>query len=135
MTFSKTVLAAASLAVSLCAGISAAEAAADWTNSGMYNGYGMNSQNSPSSFSMRDANGNLTMVNGQVTPSSYSTNSGAQNASAGVGTQGAGAAYGQASAIGNSLNVVVVGSHNTTIITADQTNNGNQTASVKINRN
>ena len=135
MTRSKIIFAAANLALSLGASLSSAEAAADWTNSGMYNGYGMNSQNTPSSYSMRDANGNLTMVNGQVTPSSYSTNSGAQSASAGVGTQGAGAAYGQASAIGNSLNVVVVGSHNTTIINAEQTNNGNQTASVKINRN
>jgi holdfast attachment protein HfaA len=135
MTLSKSILAVASLALSLGAGICAAEAATDWTNSGMYNGYGMGSQNSPSNYSMRDANGNLTMVNGQVTPSSFSSNSGAQNASAGVGTQGAGAAYGQASAIGNSLNVVVVGSHNTTIIDAQQTNNGNQTASVKINRN
>ena len=34
----------------------------------------------PSSYSMRDANGNLTMVNGQVTSSTYSSSSGAQYA-------------------------------------------------------
>ena len=107
--------------------------AGDWTNSAMYNGYGAATQNAPSSYSMRDANGNLTMVNGQVTASSYSSSSGAQSASAGVGTGGAGAAYGQATAIGNSLNVVVVGSHNTTIIDAKQSNSGNQTAITNLN--
>jgi len=30
----------------------------------MYNGFGANNMNSASSYSMRDANGNLTMVNG-----------------------------------------------------------------------
>ena len=84
---------------------------------------------------MRDANGNLTMVNGQVTSSTYSAScaAGAQSASSGVGTGGAGSAYGQATAIGNSLNVVVVGSHNTTIIDAQQTNTGNQTANATLN--
>ena len=135
MTRLKSIFAVAGLALSLGASLSTAEAANDWTNAGMYNGYGASSQNTPSNYSMRDANGNLTMVNGQIVPSSYSssTGGGVQNASAGVGTQGAGSTYGQASAIGNSLNVVVVGSHNTTIIDAQQTNNGNQTASVKIN--
>ena len=82
----------------------------------MYNGYGAATQNAPSSYSMRDANGNLTMVNGQVTSSSYASASGAQYGGGGVGTQGAGQTYGQATAIGNSLNVTVLGSHNTTII-------------------
>ena len=50
--------------------------AGDWTNSGMYNGYGASSQNTPANFSMRDGNGNLTMVNGQVTSANYSSNSG-----------------------------------------------------------
>ena len=101
----------------------------------MYNGYGATTQNTASSYSMRDANGNLTVVNGQITSSSYSaaTGTGAQSASSGVGTAGAGSAYGQATAIGNSLNVVVVGSHNTTIVDAQQVNNGNQTANATLN--
>jgi len=99
----------------------------------MYNGYGATTQNTASSYSMRDANGNLTMVNGQVTSASTSVTSGAQSASSGVGAAGSGSAYGQATAIGNSLNVVVVGSHNTTIIDAQQVNNGNQTANATLN--
>jgi holdfast attachment protein HfaA len=117
----------------LTACFSTAAAAGDWTNSASYNGYGAASENTPSNYSMRDANGNLTIVNGQVTASSFSSSSGAGSASAGVGTGGAGAAYGQAMAIGNSLNVVVAGNHNTTIIDAQQTNTGNQTAVTELN--
>ena len=108
--------------------------AGDWTNAAMYNGYGATSQNAPSSYSMRDANGNLTMVNGQVTSAQYSQGSGAQFAGGGVGMGGAGSAYGQATAIGNSLNVTVIGSHNTTIIDSSQINNGNQTATADLNQ-
>ena len=111
--------------------------AQSWTQSSSYNGYGASSQNTPSSYSLRDPNGNLTLVNGQFQSSSnYSSQAGAQNASAtsgGVGMGGAGAQYGQASAIGNQLNVVVVGSHNTTIVDASQINTGNQTATVDLN--
>ena len=116
-------------------GLSATAAqAGDWTNSSMYNGYGTTSMNTASNYSMRDANGNLTMVNGQITPSTYSNATGSQYATAGVGTAGAsGEAYGQATAIGNSLNVTVIGSHNTTIINNAQTNNGNQTATASVN--
>jgi len=122
----------AGLAVAVLAAPLAAQAG-DWTNSGMYNGYGAN-MNSTSSYSMRDANGNLTMVNGQLTPSIYSNASGSQFASSGVGTAGAaGEAYGQATAIGNSLNVTVIGTHNTTIIDNQQTNTGNQTATAAVN--
>ena len=123
----------AGLAVAVLAGPLAAEAQT-WTNSGMYNGYGANNMNSTSSYSMRDANGNLTMVNSQLTPSIYSNASGSQFASSGVGTAGAaGEAYGQATAIGNSLNVTVIGTHNTTIIDNQQTNTGNQTATAAVN--
>ena len=108
--------------------------AGDWTNSAMYNGYGAANSNAASNYSMRDANGNLTMVNGQVTSSQYASQSGAQYAGGGVGMGGAGPTYGQATAIGNSLNVTVLGSHNTTIIDSTQINNGNQTATTNINR-
>ena len=110
--------------------------AGDWTSSAMYNGYGATSQNAPSSYSMRDANGNLTMVNGMIEPSVMSQTSGGQSASSyagGVGMAGAGSASGQATAIGNSLNVTVIGSHNTTIIDSQQTNTGNQTATAVLN--
>ena len=99
--------------------------AGDWTNSASYNGYGdgigTGNMNSASNYSMRDANGNLTMVNGQIQPSIYSNASGSQFVTAGVGMAGAaGQAYGQATAIGNSLNVIVIGSHNTTSSTASR---------------
>ena len=67
-------------------------------------------------------------------PPSTQQGSGAQSAGGGVGTGGAGPTYGQATAIGNSLNVVVLGSHNTTIIDCQQINNGNQTATADLNR-
>lgn len=77
------------------------------------------------------------MVDGQFVPSNYSATYGQSSSvsGGGVGTSGAGAAYGQASAIGNSLNVVTVGSNNTVIIDSKQTNNGNQNASVSLNGN
>ncbi len=107
--------------------------AGDWTNSAMYNGYGAANQNTASNYSMRDANGNLTMVNGQVTSAQYSANSGAQSAYAGGVGMGGAQAYGQATAIGNSLNVTVIGTHNTTIIDSTQINTGNQTATADLN--
>ncbi len=134
MRHSKTVIALSFFAV---LGSTAAQAQA-WNNSSNYNGYGSSNMNSASNYSLRDANGNMTLVNGQFeTASNYSAQSGAQNASAyggGVGTSGAGTQYGQASAIGNSLNVVVLGSHNTTVVDTTQINNGNQTASVNLNK-
>jgi holdfast attachment protein HfaA len=131
MTHSKKILALAFLAAML----STAAQAGDFTSASSYNGYGSSSMNFASNYSMRDANGNLTLVNGQIQPSTYSSNSGSQFASTGggVGTSGAGTAYGQATAIGNSLNVQVIGSHNTTIIDTQQINNGNQTATATVN--
>ncbi|HEX2759201.1 MAG TPA: holdfast anchoring protein HfaA [Rhizomicrobium sp.] len=107
--------------------------AGDWTNSAAYNG-STASQNQASSYSMRDANGNLTMVDGRVTSSTYSQGSGAQWAGGGVGGGGGLNAYGQATAIGNQLNVVVIGSRNTTIVDSTQINNGNQTATANLNK-
>ena len=129
MTRSKTLIALTLLALS-----ATAAQAGDWANSSMYNGYGAANSNQASGYSMRDANGNLTMVNGQVTSSIYQQGSGAQYAGGGVGMGGAGPTYGEASAIGNQLSVVVLGSHNTTIIDSQQINNGNQTATANLNR-
>ena len=123
------------LAATLAACAAGAARAGDWTNSANYNGFGAATQNTPSNFSLREANGNLTLVNGQFVGSSFSsaTGVGAANAMGGVGMQAAGSVNGQATAIGNSLNVVVVGSHNTTVVDSNQINNGNQTATAQLN--
>ena len=131
MTRSKTVRSKTAIAVTLLVLSAATARAGDWTNAATYNGYGSGVQNQASNYSMRDANGNLTLVNGQVTPSIYQQGSGAQYSGGGVG--GAGSTYGQANAIGNQLSVVVLGNHNTTIIDSTQVNNGNQTATTDLN--
>lgn len=82
--------------------------------------------------STRDANGNRLVVNGliQAGASSYSS------ASGGVSTRYSGAggsAISGASAIGNSLNVVVQGSNNTVIVNSNQTNTGDVTAGTVLN--
>ena len=85
---------------------------------------------------LRDANGNLTVVNGMITSGSVSQQSGVQSAGASVtgsGSSSSGAMFGGATAIGNSLNVVTTGSNNTVIVTSKQTNNGDQKANVSIN--
>ena len=124
------------IALFLTAALAAGSAQAQtWTNSGSYNGYGAATQNTASNYSLRDSNGNLTMVNGQVTSANYGYSSGAQTAYAGgVGVGGATSTFGQATAVGNQLNVVVVGTHNTTIIDSSQINNGNQTATADLSR-
>src|SRR6202012_4008730 len=121
------------LAIIAAASISPAARAGDWTNSANYNGYGNTTQNTPYNFSLRDANGNLTLVNGQFVGSNFSsaTGVGATNAMGGVGLS-PGQINGQATAIGNSLNVVVVGNHNTTVVNSNKINNGNQTATADI---
>jgi holdfast attachment protein HfaA len=92
--------------------------------------YGMaaGQENQPVNASLRDANGNLTVVNGQFTSSAMSQQSGTSTMSSGVVFGGS-----QATAIGNSLNVVTVGSGNTVVVNAHQENNGNQTATVSTN--
>jgi holdfast attachment protein HfaA len=130
MARSKTAIALTLLVLTLALAATTAEAG-DWTNSASYNGAG--AQNQASNYSMRDANGNLTLVNGQVAPSIYQQGSGAQYVGGGVGMGGAGSTYGQANAIGNQLSVVVLGNHNTTIIDSTQINNGNQTATTDLN--
>lgn len=131
MTLSKALLITAIAGL----GLSTPAKAGDWTNSASYNGFGNTTQNAPSNFSLRDANGNLTVVNGQFVGSSYSTATGGQSANAyagGVGIAGQ-PMSGQATAIGNSLNVVVVGNHNTTVVDSSQVNTGNQTANAQLN--
>lgn len=113
--------------------------------------YGMTSDqgNDPVNASLRDANGNLTVVNGVFTSSSFSQQSGVQQAAMiGSGATASGAGFGGATAmgsggstsiggvsatsVGNSLNVVTIGNNNTVVVDSNQTNNGNQTASVNV---
>ena len=135
------------LLASLAAALMVAAQAADYSNSASYNSpYGMTAgqENQTINPSLRDSNGNLTVVNGQFTSSAFSQQTGVQSmgtmsssalASLGAGTTtggGVGAAYGGATAIGNSLNVVTVGNNNTVVVNSTQTNNGNQNASVTL---
>ena len=88
---------------------------------------------SPQTGSTRDANGNRLIVNGLIQngASTYASASGGVASSySGAGGQ---TAIGGSSAIGNSLNVVVQGSHNTVIVNSTQTNNGAITAGTALN--
>lgn len=97
------------------------------TNSASYNaGWGRTAdqENRPVDSSMRDANGNLLVIDGVI------MNSANQNlfSGGGVSTSGSGAFASGATAIGNSLSVVTQGNDNTVIIDSRQINNGNVTA-------
>ena len=108
--------------------------AGDYDQSSSYNsGYGMSagSENALPDYSMRDSDGNLTIVNGVISGSSYSTRSGVGTSSS--SSSGSTSSTGSATAIGNSLNVQVQGSWNTVIINSTQVNNGNQTATTTLN--
>jgi holdfast attachment protein HfaA len=101
------------------------------TNSASFNaGYGRTAgeENRPVNVTATDANGNLTIVNGQVQNSSSFLFAGASaNAAAGAeaGFSGVG---GSSTAIGNNLNVVTQGNNNTVIVSSIQTNTGNVSA-------
>jgi holdfast attachment protein HfaA len=122
-------------AVTAAALVSVAHAG-DFTNSAAYNQpFGMQTtqENAPVDPSLRDANGNLTVTNGQFTSSATAQAFAQSSASAfagGVGNGGSGASFAGATAIGNSLNVITTGSNNTVVVNAVQTNNGDVTATV-----
>jgi holdfast attachment protein HfaA len=110
----------------------AAQAQTMYSNSATYNaGYGRtpDQENQAVNVSMRDVNGNLTIVDGVIETgqdSSVFASGGATGTGdvvAGVGTQS------NASAIGNNLVVVTEGNNNTVIVNSTQTNSGNVTAS------
>jgi len=143
-----TALATASLALSF-----GAAQAGNLGDSSSYNTpFGMSSQgqqNQTINPSLRDANGNLTMVDGEFQSSSFQSGfgmpgpevngqggvGGLNNSINGTSSGTSGAAYGGSTAIGNSLNVVTVGSGNTVIVNSSQTNNGNQTSTTNMNGN
>ncbi|MGV3577790.1 holdfast anchoring protein HfaA [Brevundimonas sp.] len=96
------------------------------------NGYGgaRQSVGTAQTGSTRDANGNRLIVDGiiQAGASAYSRQSGGVSQSySGAGASGAGTIAGS-TAIGNNLNVVVQGSHNTVIVNSRQINTGNVSA-------
>ena len=114
----------------------------DYSNSSIYNapfGLQAGAENQTPSPSLRDANGNLTVVNGQFTSANFGPSAGASASASGaasasgVGTSGAGTAFGGATAIGNQLNVVTLGNNNTVVVNATQDNSGNQTATTTVN--
>jgi holdfast attachment protein HfaA len=120
-----------------CVSIAGAAAAQSMNaNSGSYNaGYGRSpdQENRAASAAIRDANGNLVVVDGVIQAGqdqsvfSSAGASGAVDAVAGVGA-GSGS-----SAIGNNLVVVTQGNWNTVIVNSTQTNNGNVSASASLN--
>ena len=118
----------------------ATAASQGFNNSAAYNsGFGMSAggENQAASGSIRDANHNLSIVNGIIGGVGAGASASA-SAAANVGVQegvsqlstGTGAT---ATAIGNSLNVNVIGNWNTTIVDSTQINNGNQNADVSLN--
>ena len=107
--------------------------AGGYDQSGNYNapiGMTSTSQNAPVNSSLRDANGNLEVVDGKVTSSSFAEVGGVQSYKA--ETSGVGGTTGQATAIGNQLNVVTTGSNNIVIVDSTQINNGDQNANNNI---
>lgn len=90
----------------------------------------------PQSGSTKDANGNRLIVNGliQAGASAYSdTSGGVASSYSGAGGSNGSTTIGGSTAIGNNLNVVVQGSHNTVIVNSRQTNNGTVTAGTVLN--
>ena len=104
-------------------------------NSANYNaGYGRvaDQENQPVVASVRDANGNLVVVDGVIQAGqdqSVFSNAGAAGAFdtvAGVGASGG------ASAVGNNLTVVTQGNWNTVVVNSIQNNSGNVTATTTV---
>ena len=106
------------------------------SNSAAYNGgFGLGSggENLAASGKVRDGNNNLMIVNGVMSGAGAGASA---RASAGVSIQDGigGTAVGSgATAIGNNLNVTVIGNWNTTIVDSTQINNGDQNANASLN--
>ena len=89
----------------------------------------------PQTGSTRAANGNRLIVDGIIRAGAgtwSSVSGGVSSSYSGAGRAG-GTAIGGSTAIGNSLNVVVQGNHNTVIVNSTQTNNGAVTAGTSLN--
>jgi len=133
LTFRRKIGLGAALAGLAIAG--AADAQTINANSAAYNaGYGRvaGEENQPVDVGLRDANGNLVVVDGVIQAGqdqSVFSNFGAGGAfdtASGVSTSSS------ASAVGNNLVVVTQGSNNTVIVNSTQTNTGNVSASTSL---
>lgn len=134
----KTVSALLGAALLLTPAIAAAQSAGSSGMGSYQAGYGGSRYTTarPQTGSTRDQNGNRLIVDGiiQAGANSYSSTSGGVSSSySGVGGGNGGTAIGGSTAIGNSLNVVVQGNHNTVIVNSRQINNGNVTAGTSLN--
>jgi holdfast attachment protein HfaA len=101
---------------------------------------GPSSFESPVNVSTKDANGNMTIVDGVMQAAQGSIFSNLASMGVATSTSGASSAsasgaggVGSATAIGNNLSVVVNGDNNTVIVNATQTNNGTVTATTVLN--
>jgi len=129
MTNLKTLL----LAGIASATLATAAVAGPYDQSANYNnpiGMSSSSMNAPVNSSLRDANGNLEVVDGKITSSSFSEVGGVQGFNG--GSSGVGGTS-SATAIGNQLNVVTMGSNNIVIVDSTQINNGDQNADNTVN--
>ncbi|HYC96628.1 holdfast anchoring protein HfaA [Brevundimonas sp.] len=133
----KTIAALTGVAILALPAVSAAQSAGS-SGMGTYQaGYGGSRYTTaqPQTGSTRDANGNRLIVDGiiQAGANTYSSATGGVSSTfSGAGGNG-GTAIGGSTAIGNSLNVVVQGNHNTVIVNSTQINNGNVTAGTSLN--
>ena len=136
----KTICALSSVAVLALPAMAATQSAGSSGSSGMGSyqaGYGGSRYTTarPQTGSTRDHNGNRLIVDGiiQSGASSYSRASGGVSSRfSGAGANN-GTAIGGSTAIGNNLNVVVQGNHNTVIVNSTQVNNGDVTAGTSLN--
>ncbi len=133
MTYRSSLLGAAALWLAALTLISSASAQVVRRSTGdgadvMARPYGTSpgQENAPISGSTRDANGNRVIVNGMYVGDQYSQSS-SDLLTYGVGRSRTGASGGTtATAVGNMLNVNVVGNNNTVIVNSDQENEGDQ---------
>lgn len=125
MTTLKTLIASGLALAALTVGARAGE----YDSAANYNGATSGQMNAPVNSSLRDANGNLEVVDGKITSSSFGESGGVQSfnrSTSGVGMNAS------AQAIGNQLNVVTMGSNNIVIVDSTQINNGDQTANTNV---
>lgn len=130
MPFRRTSIALMTVALA-APGLASAQNSGSAGLSSFQSGYGGARQSvTAQTGSTRDQNGNRLIVDGiiQAGASAYSRQSGGvSNSYTGAGGHVPGAIAGS-TAIGNNLNVVVQGSHNTVIVNSRQTNTGNVSA-------
>ena len=131
---------AAGATVALTAGAAVAQTSGSNSAAAFQSGWGNSRYSTAQSQSgtTRDANGNRLIVDGiiQSGASSYASRSSGVSTSgtwSGSNSNGSGTTIGGATAIGNQLNVVVQGNHNTVIVNSRQTNNGSVTAGTVLN--